>query len=399
MKKNTASQVVLAQLISKTDGSDVTSGTTTVSVTGDAGTRATGSVGAGAATHEGGGLWSYAPSQAETNYDNVCFQFANASAVTANIQIYTSFPQTGDNFARLGAPAGASVSADVAAIKAETATVLSDTNDIQTRIPAALVSGRIDASVGAMAAGVVTAAAIATDAIDADAIAADAVTEIQSGLATAANLATVAGYLDTEIASILADTNELQTAWANGGRLDLILDARASQTSVDDLPTNAELATALDPLPTAAENADAVWDELIAGHTGVGSTGAALSAAGSAGDPWSTALPGAYGSGTAGNIIGNRLDAAVSSRAVAGDAMALTGGERTTLAGVIWATVIEGSRTAIQYMRGFGSALLGKASGMATTTAVFRDVDDSKPRITATVDADGNRTAVTLDLT
>lgn len=52
-------------------------------------------------------------------------------------------------------------------------------------------------------------------------------------LATASLLTTVAGYLDTEIAAILADTNELQTDWANGGRLDLILDARASQTSVD----------------------------------------------------------------------------------------------------------------------------------------------------------------------
>lgn len=56
-----------------------------------------------------------------------------------------------------------------------------------------------------------------------------------AALATAANLATVAGYLDTEIAAILADTNELQTDWANGGRLDLILDARASQTSVDTI--------------------------------------------------------------------------------------------------------------------------------------------------------------------
>lgn len=72
-----------------------------------------------------------------------------------------------------------------------------------------------------------------------------AITAATSSLATAADLATVAGYLDTEIAAILADTNELQTDWVNGGRLDLILDARASQTSVDDLPTNAELATAL----------------------------------------------------------------------------------------------------------------------------------------------------------
>lgn len=51
--------------------------------------------------------------------------------------------------------------------------------------------------------------------------------------------------MDTNIDAALADTNELQTDWANGGRLDVILDARSSQTSVDDLPTNSELATAL----------------------------------------------------------------------------------------------------------------------------------------------------------
>jgi hypothetical protein len=33
--------------------------------------------------------------------------------------------------------------------------------------------------------------------------------------------------------TIVADTNEVQTDWADGGRLDLILDARASQASVD----------------------------------------------------------------------------------------------------------------------------------------------------------------------
>ncbi len=56
-----------------------------------------------------------------------------------------------------------------------------------------------------------------------------------------------------------------------------------------------------------AEIADAVWDEAIAGHLGAGSTGAALNAAGSAGDPWNTALPGAYGAGTAGRLIGRSL--------------------------------------------------------------------------------------------
>ena len=42
--------------------------------------------------------------------------------------------------------------------------IIGDTNDIQARLPAALVSGRIDASVGAMASDTITAAAIAADA-------------------------------------------------------------------------------------------------------------------------------------------------------------------------------------------------------------------------------------------
>lgn len=44
--------------------------------------------------------------------------------------------------------------------------IIGDTNDIQARLPAALVSGRIDASVGAMAAAVLTNAAIANNAIN-----------------------------------------------------------------------------------------------------------------------------------------------------------------------------------------------------------------------------------------
>jgi hypothetical protein len=106
---------------------------------------------------------------------------------------------------------------------------------------AAIATGAIDADAiadnaidsGAIADGAITAAKIATGAIDADAIAADAVTEIQSGLATAANLATVAGYLDTEIAAILEDTgttlpaqiaalNNLSAADVNAEVLDVL---------------------------------------------------------------------------------------------------------------------------------------------------------------------------------
>jgi len=228
MKRNTAGQIIGAQMVAAADGSAF-SGSVTVYVTGDGGTQAAGSVGSGACTHEGNGFHSYAPAQAETAYDHIAFTFIGSGAVPATVQVYPSHPQTGDAYARLGAPAGASVSADVAAIKSDSAAILIDT-----------------AEIGAAGAGL-------------------------TALATAANLATVAGYLDTEIAAILADTNELQTDWANGGRLDLILDARASQTSVDDLPTNAELATALGTaddatlaaiaglsIPTATQNADAL---------------------------------------------------------------------------------------------------------------------------------------------
>ena len=108
--------------------------------------------------------------------------------------------QTGDSFARLGAPAGASVSADVAAVKVDTAAILVDTGTtLDGRIPAALVGGRIDASVGAMAADVVTAAAIAANAIGASELAADAVTEIQAGLSTL-----TAGQVNAEVVDALA---------------------------------------------------------------------------------------------------------------------------------------------------------------------------------------------------
>jgi hypothetical protein len=60
---------------------------------------------------------------------------------------------------------------------------------------------------------------------------------------------------------------------------------------------------------------------------------------------------------------------------------------------------IETSYTLRQALRIILSATAGKLSGAATTTVAIRNVGDSKDRITATVDEDGNRTAVTLDAT
>ena len=60
---------------------------------------------------------------------------------------------------------------------------------------------------------------------------------------------------------------------------------------------------------------------------------------------------------------------------------------------------VETGLTVRQYFRLVASALFGKASGLGTTTAVFRDFGDTKNRLSATVDANGNRSAVTRDAT
>lgn len=68
-----------------------------------------------------------------------------------------------------------------------------------------------------------------------------------------------------------------------------------------------------------------------------------------------------------------------------------------TAAGVAAACDVDGY-TLEQALKLILSALAGKVSGAAAgAPIVFRAADDSKDRITATTDADGNRSAVTLD--
>jgi len=54
--------------------------------------------------------------------------------------------------------------------------------------------------------------------------------------------------------------------------------------------------------------ARAVWDAMVLEHNDPGTFGEAIQAAlAAAGDPWGTALPGAYADGTAGKIVGEKL--------------------------------------------------------------------------------------------
>jgi hypothetical protein len=71
----------------------------------------------------------------------------------------------------------------------------------------------------------------------------------------------------------------------------------------------------------------------------------------------------------------------------------------SNIADAVWDEVVDGSRTARESVRLRNSGIAGKSSGLDTTTAVYRDLDDTKDRIIATVDEFGNRSAVVLDLT
>ncbi len=177
MIKNTAGQSIGVQMINASDGTAFT-GSVTVSVTGDAGTQATGSVGSGACTHEGNGYHTYTPSQAETNYSLIAFTFTGTGAVPQTVQVYTI---TGDAYARLGAPAGASVSADVAAIKSDSGAIKT-TTDKFVFTTANKVDARaftVDDKTGyAIGNGGIAAAAFAANSITASALHADAVDEI-----------------------------------------------------------------------------------------------------------------------------------------------------------------------------------------------------------------------------
>lgn len=79
----------------------------------------------------------------------------------------------------------------------------------------------------------------------------------------------------------------------------------------------------------------------------------------------------------------------------------LASGVVLTAAGVdaIHDEVVEGTTTHRQSMRLANSANAGKLSGAAANHPLIRDLADTKNRIDATTDADGNRLTVTLDVT
>jgi hypothetical protein len=78
------------------------------------------------------------------------------------------------------------------------------------------------------------------------------------------------------------------------------------------------VASVTTPVTLAASEHTAIAADVLdaagSSHNITGSIGAKINSAGSASDPLASLVPGSYASGTAGNILGNRLDAAISTR-------------------------------------------------------------------------------------
>lgn len=72
--------------------------------------------------------------------------------------------------------------------------------------------------------------------------------------------------------------------------------------------------------------------------------------------------------------------------------------DKTDIVNQTWQYQCESGYEVQQLLRGFCAALYGKASGLNTNNPVFRDISDTKNRIVATTDNDGNRMTITLDL-
>lgn len=115
-------------------------------------------------------------------------------------------------------------------------------------------------------------------------------------------------------------------------------------------------------------------------------------------DPWATPLPGAYGAGEAGKIVGTALDALVSSRSAPGAAMALTSGERDSVANALL-DLANGVDVGVTLRH----AICAMAAVMAGTTNnaglayLFRNWANTKNRVQVIMSPAGNRATVIFD--
>jgi hypothetical protein len=103
--------------------------------------------------------------------------------------------------------------------------------------------------------------------------------------------------------------------------------------------------------------------------------------------------------GSALSSLSGRIPAALVSGRIDANVGDFTGASLLTLADSIFdrSSGVEVGFTLRESLRLILAALAGKLSGAGTTTITIRAANDLKPRITAAVDGDGNRSSLVLD--
>jgi len=184
-----------------------------------------------------------------------------------------------------------------------------------------------------------------------------------------------------DINAILTDTNELQTDLTNGGRLDLLIDdilADTNELQADDTPA------ALAAIDGKIDTIDGIVDTILVDTN----------------ELQTDDIPGSLATieGKIDTIDGIVDDILLDTDELqTDDVPGLIAALNNISVSDITGVEVDNDGTAISLAGALKlclSVLTGKSSGGGTATIVFRDIADSKNRISATVDINGNRTAI-----
>jgi len=194
--------------------------------------------------------------------------------------------------------------------------------------------------------------------------------DVTAAVPTAVQIRTEIDSNSTQLTAILADTNELQ---------------------LDDVPG---LIAALND-PTAAAIADQVWEEAIIDHSGtIGSTAEAL--AGASAPSAADVADAVWDEAKAGHVTAGSFGEEMQAHALSTEISALN---NISVADILDdASAIDGL-TPRQVLGTLLAAMAGRVSGADTTSVTITNPDGTQTRISATVDANGNRSAITLAFT
>lgn len=223
-----------------------------------------------------------------------------------------------------------------------------------------------------------------------------------------------ASWLMPRTAGALASRNLLAGVGAHAGSMAGGVNGTATLAGSGDLTGTAALIVSLVAALTGSGTMSAAavgYLNLAASLAGAGDVSAAMRAIGQAaaalsGSGAATATIRATGALAAAIVVtGDALTsanvgAAVWSAPTTANDIAGTMGEKLNDAGSAgnpWATVIESGLTAEQVLRIIAAAVAGESSGAPDGPIEFTGLDGSTVRLTGDVDADGNRSNVTVD--